>query len=268
MPSGHGAGFGQAPPPGGYGSGWGQAPPPGGYGGGFGPTPPPGGWGFGPGGPPAGGYAPPYGHGAWAPSPGKGDRRLATLGIVCIVLGILKILWVLYEIASSAFALFAVEAMASLVRSTKVTLPAAATKAIGLVQDMTHVAAFTTMGRVLPFGVLAVVQIWLGAKAHGMERSVLRALRKLAWWSWGAIAASLLVQAVFVIPRQLDFARELLDDLVKAVPWPGGISPLAGWSLPSPLWAVTAPVLVAVAQSTWPIVLWIWTGRLLADEPG
>jgi hypothetical protein len=252
---------------GGYGGGSGA----GGYGGGFGA----GGYGsYGAGGqgagwgpaPPAAGYRP-----AWGAPSGAGlpkDDRLVTLGIVCLVFGILKLLWVLYQIGSSAFAVFAFEAMISIVNATKVVLPVAATKAMALAEDLVFVNAFTTMGRVLPFGVLAGVQIHLGLRLHGADRAALLAVRKLVWWSVGAIVVSLLVQAIFVIPAQVEFARRLFDDVLRAVPWPGGVSPLATWTPPSPVWAITQPVVVAVAQTTWPIGLWIWSGRLLATPRG
>jgi hypothetical protein len=195
------------------------------------------------------------------------DSRLVPLGIVCIVLAVLSLLGVLYAAGSAAVAAFACEAMLALVHASKVTLPAVATKTLELVEQMVIVAAITTAVRMLPFGVLAILQLVLGVRLHGSDRRALRGLRKVAYALLAAIVFGLALQVAFVVPTQLDLLERLVKGVLQAVPWPGGHSPVGAFLPPSPSWAVAQPIVIAVVQTTWPIVLLIWAHKLRAAPP-
>ena len=211
---------------------------------------------------PAGAYAPPG-----VPQGSVPDSRLVPLGIVCIVLAVLSLLGVLYAAGSAAVAAFAYEAMLALVHAAKVTLPAVASKTLELVEQMVLVAAITTAVRMLPFAVLAIAQLVLGVRLHGSDRRALSGIRKVAYALLAAIIFGLVLQVVFVIPTQLDLLERLMKDVLRTVPWPGGRSPVGAFMPASPFWAVTQPIVIAVVQTTWPIVLLVWAHRLRNVPP-
>lgn len=221
------------------------------------PPPPPGP----PPGAPSPGFAPYAPPGAVPAAPaGDGTRRLGT---VALVLGIIELAYGGFHIIVEAFNSVLIEAE----RPLFPTRPRGPDMSAMLDQghELAKAVAPWEIARTVPFLVLAAMLVWIATRLRRGDASALRVARQWALAAFGCIALSLLVQGMITMPATVEFQRKMFEAMPIPPTAKGAAAPDVRGLMSSMtiVGALLGLVFGAAFYSAWPIVLLVWSGRLL-----
>ena len=217
----------------------------------------------------------PPGEGPWVPSAGAPpgapaayrDRRLETIGLVCIILAASQLAWFVYTVVSSAIGMLAVDLGSSwLSSSAPGPLPPELKELMDATRTLMRTTAIWTLVRSLPFAALSGVLIHIGLGLRAGKRDSLLAAKRWMWWAFGALFVSALIQALITVPAALEYQRLMTEKLHAfsgtGAPPPAMSGPMDGWNT---AWSVMGPVAGLVIMAVWPVALRLWADRLLQE---
>lgn len=219
--------------------------------------------------PPAG--APPYGHHGGAPFVHPMQKRYNVLGTVTLVLAGLEIAWGLWKLASAALTGLLVQLERYLLGSISLPgpMPAPLTGMLSAMEDFARTIAIWDAVRALPFMVASTFLVFIGLRIRRGERQALFAARTWVWWALGIVAFSALLQVFTTIPATVDYQRQIAG-LMPVAPASGrGAAPFDITQL-TDTWMMTSTLMGLISGTcflaTWPIVLRVWSDRLIAQS--
>jgi hypothetical protein len=188
-------------------------------------------------------------------------KRYEQLGTVCLVLAILELLYCTSRVLNQALGKSMLRGQRALMPSLPNAPPVSGVMDAAEVM-MSRVALWEAL-RTIPFVVATGVLLWIALRLRRGDASALSAARNWMYGAFGAIAASLLIEILVILPAQMDYMRHITD----AIPTSSG-----GASSPIDVKQVTASIALVTMPFTligrtaflaaWPIVLFVWAGRL------
>ena len=190
------------------------------------------------------------------------ERRCASLGTLCLLLGILELVYcgqrVIMQLLNDR-----------IVRAERAWFPSGAhpppAAIYGEAEAFAHRVAPWEIARTVPFVVAAVALLFIARRLRQGDLPALGAARQWALAALGVVAVSLLVQIIAIAPATMDYQARI----VELVPTPPhGKAPFdVGQFMASTTVVALGFGLAAgaVGMSVWPVILYIWAGRLRAE---
>lgn len=215
---------------------------------------------------------PPYDSIPWnVPTPGGAPpaaaNPLAKLGSTCFALGILELVHDGWSLLGSVAALPMLAVQRKVLAATT---PGAAPVAalFGAIERLLRTMMLWQLVRLVPYVVASSYLVAIGSALRNGRVEALARARAWTFWAFGAIAFSIAVQAVFVVPAQMDFQDEIVEQLAalgsgSATPLPPGFGAMFG--ILGGVAGVVTVVVSSVVMAIWPIVLRVWVDRLAAE---
>lgn len=183
--------------------------------------------------------------------------RCRTLGTLSLVLAILEIVYcgqkVVFQLMNSRI----IAAERTFLPKTRGMSPAIYTQANELARRVVP----WEIARMVPFVVASVVLLFIARRLRAGDLAALGVARQWVFAALGVVGLSLLVQIVAIVPPTMDYqARmvELLPPTPKGAPFDMG--PMV--SSMTMVGTVMGLAMGTVILSVWPIVLYVWAGRL------
>lgn len=124
------------------------------------------------------------------------------------------------------------------------------------------------IARTVPFAVASVVLLFIARRLRAGDLGALAVARQWAIAALGVVGVSLIVQFVAVVPATLDYQTKLADSLPSASRTGAPFDVGAMMSSLTMMGMVTSVGMGALILSAWPIVLYVWAGRLQRDARG
>jgi hypothetical protein len=189
-------------------------------------------------------------------------RRCASLGTLCLVLGILELVYcgqrVIMQLLNSR-----------IVRAERAFLPSGAhpppAAFYSEAEAFAHRVAPWEIARTVPFMVAALVLLFVARRLREGDLAALGAARQWALAALGVVVVSLLVQIVAIVPATMDYQARIVELLPTP---PRGKAPFDVGQFTSSMTMVGlgfGMAFGAVGMSVWPVILYIWAGRLRAE---
>jgi hypothetical protein len=190
------------------------------------------------------------------------EQRCRSLGTLCLVLGILEIVYCGQKLILQLLNSRIVRAERALLPSGPYA-PSATTfhEAEALAR---RIAPWET-ARTVPFVVAAVVLLFIARRLREGDLSALGAARQWALAALGVVAVSLLVQIVAVVPPTMDYQARVVE-LLPAPPRSRAPFDVGQFtSMATMIGMGLGLALGAVGMAVWPVILYVWAGRLRAE---
>jgi hypothetical protein len=201
----------------------------------------------------------PYG----PPFPVPLHDRLRSLGTLALVLSIMQIastvLGLLSNLGSSSMMGFQRQMMGGGAAQSEAIFKAA--------EEFSGKIAVAEAIRGVPF---AIASGWLLMIAMRLRRGDVTALKPAREWpfvAFGVLALSVIVQLTFSVPAMMEYQQRIVSSM-PAMPKGRGAPPFDFAAMMETMMAGAAyggMVIGTVVMSIWPIVLRVWSGRLLRD---
>jgi hypothetical protein len=190
------------------------------------------------------------------------DRRCASLGTLCLVLGILELVYcgqrVIFQLLNSR-----------IVQAERALMPTGPRPPPAAIYSQAEVLAHRVMpweiARTVPFVVASVALLFIARRLREGDLAALGAARQWALAALGVVAVSLLVQIVAIVPPTMDYQARIVEMLPMP---PRGKTAFDVGQFMSSMTIVGVGfglALGAVGMSVWPVILYIWAGRLRAE---
>lgn len=195
------------------------------------------------------------------------QSRRVLLGNVSLALAILDLLYCLYRLLmpflSRSIVGFQREMMAS-------TSGPNMSEMMDVAQKFADRIAPWEALRTVPFIIASAVLLWIAIRLRRGDGEALRTARTWAFGAFGAVAISLLIQVLVIVPATLDYQHEVMGMMLKTMPAGRSGSPVDVGAIAGSI--TLASTVVGVVMSTlglliWPVALLIWTGRLTRETP-
>jgi hypothetical protein len=197
-------------------------------------------------------------------SPGPAlEQRYRALGTTCLVLGILELCYCAQKIAMQLF-------MRPLLAGERSLLPSgprgpSSGAMFDQAQALSEQTAPWEVMRTIPFVVATGMLLFLAVRLRRGDGRALHAARQWTFAALGAVAVSLLIQIVAIVPPTLEYQRDVFAAL-PATPKGKAKPPfdVKAFTSSMTVTATLSGVLMGTAfMSAWPIVLFVWSGTLL-----
>ena len=125
--------------------------------------------------------------------------------------------------------------------------------------------------RTLPFMIASCILVWIAIRLRRGDSDALRTARVWAFGAFGAVAVSLLIQIVVIVPATIEYQHEIMGLMFKTPAGskaPFDIGAVAGSTALASL--MVTVVMGALGLSVWPAAMLIWTGQLIREtlSPG
>ncbi|MFO0756310.1 MAG: hypothetical protein U0359_07445 [Byssovorax sp.] len=231
------------------------------------------------------GYGPAYGHG---PAQGYGGaqgygpqgpwgaldpmaKRFNLLGTVSLVLAGLELAYGLWKLVSAAFTGIFLQAERALLGSLAAPVPVPVSGMLSAVEDFARTIALWEAVRAVPLMVASVFLLLIALRIRKGDRQALLSARAWVWWAAGIVVFSVLLQLVTTVPATLAYQRQITG-MMPTMTGPGarhGASPIVVKQL-SETWMMASTLIGIIMgagfYATWPIVLRVWSDRLIAQQ--
>ncbi len=181
------------------------------------------------------------------------DKKVRLLGNVALALAILKLLVFGYRILRSLATLVGLD------DAPRHQVSRAITRGL---DGYRRTVAIGDGLRAIPFIVVGVLLVLIALRLQRGDVSALDALRTWFFWSLGAVAISIVIQAVVIIPATLTWEVAAANTL-PSIPFfdmKGMVNAVAVGSL---LFGVLFGTLLRLVI---PVVLYVWAGQLQAER--
>jgi hypothetical protein len=212
-----------------------------------------------PGGPyaaPGGPYRGPYG------VPRPLGSRIQSLGTLSLVLAILELLYCAVRVGSAALSSAAIEMQRAAMRAA---MPPEATQAMGAMQDVAEGFARRMMVwdliRTVPFVVATSFLLSIAVRLRKGDTTALRAARTWMFGALGVVVVSLLIQLLVTVPLAAELQSRMLG-VLNTTSGKGPAIDTSAFAGITEVFAIASAGLGAMLLSTWPVVLYIWAGKL------
>jgi hypothetical protein len=190
------------------------------------------------------------------------ERRCASLGTLCLLLGILELVYcgqrVIVQLLNSRI----VQAERAFLPTGPHPPPAAI---YSEAEALAHRVAPWEIARTVPFVVAAVALLFIARRLRQGDLAALGAARQWALAALGVVAVSLLVQIIAIVPATMDYQARIVELLPTP---PRSKAPFDVKQFTSSMTVVGVAfglAFGAVGMSVWPVILYIWAGRLRAE---
>jgi hypothetical protein len=201
------------------------------------------------------------------PQPSEGTplgRRCAQLGTVCLVLGILELVYCGQKVIFQLLNARIVAAERTLLPSGPHG-PSPAIYAEG--EALARRVAPWEIARMVPFVVAAVVLLFIARRLRAGDLAALGAARQWALAALGVVVVSVIVQIVAIVPATVAYQQRLVELLPPpssaAHPPPFDVGQMM--SSMTMVGVAMGLAMGAVVMSVWPVILYVWAGRLQRD---
>lgn len=191
-------------------------------------------------------------------------QRYRTLGTTALVLAILELLYCLQRLLAQLFRGPIAEAQRSMIPelpgpNMQVVMDAA--------RDLADKIALWESLRAIPFLAATGFLLWIALRLREGDARALFTARRWVIAAFAAIAVGVVIQVIWTLPAMAEYQRRIA----------GSIVPLAGVGAEAPvdvkelmssigtLAAVMGVVGGTAVLSAWPIVLYVWAGRLIRE---
>jgi hypothetical protein len=189
------------------------------------------------------------------------ERRCASAGTLCLVLGILEIAYcgqrVIFQLLSNR--VIAAE------RAFMPSSPGMSPAIYGEAEALAHRVVPWEIARTVPFLVASVVLLFIARRLRAGDLSALGTARQWAIAALGVVGVSLIVQIVAIVPPTMDYQARVVELLPtasrKGAPFDVG-------QMMSSMTVVSLALGLAmgtVSMSVWPVILYVWAGRIRRD---
>jgi hypothetical protein len=192
-------------------------------------------------------------------------QRCQALGTTCLVLALLEMLDCVQKIATQLFSRTMIEGQRSLFPTKPHGPPMGAM--LDAAQQMAARIAPWEIARNLPYLAASVMLLLIANRLRKGDLAALATARQWVFAAFGVIAVSLLIQIVAVVPATMDYQRSIVESL-PATPGGKGAPPFDVKQMVSSMTVVgtlLGLVFGTAFMSAWPIVLFVWAGRLLRE---
>jgi hypothetical protein len=200
-------------------------------------------------------------------APLRPDKRYVTCGTTCLVLAAADLLYSLQKVLGSVLSGPLIEFEKTMLASGK--HPVAMPGVLDAASDFLARIAFWESLRMVPYVIAGGVLLWIGARIRRGDARGLRAARTWVWCALGVVLVSALVQLLVTVPATMEYQRRIVAALpvlpASARPPPFDIKRMM--STFTIAFSTLGLVTGTATMATWPIVLYVWAGRLLRDVP-
>jgi hypothetical protein len=179
------------------------------------------------------------------------------------VLAILELLYCAQKLVSQIFSHSMIEGQRSLFPTTPHGPPMNAM--LDAAQALSRRIAPWEIGRTLPYVAATVLLLLIAIRLRRGEVAALVTARQWAFAAFGVVAVSLLIQIVAILPATMDYQRVIVESM-PAAPAGTGAPPFDMKQMMSSMTLVgtlVGLVMGTAFMSAWPIVLYVWSGKLL-----
>jgi hypothetical protein len=189
-------------------------------------------------------------------------QRCRSLGTVCLVLGILEIVFcgqkVLLQLLSGPIRAATRGLMPSATHGPSPAMLAAA-------EALAHRTVPWEIARTVPFLVASVVLLFIARRLRAGDLDALGAARQWSLAALGVVALSVLIQIVAIVPATLEYQSKVVDLLPPASGTKGPFDVGPMMSSMTTIIVVMGLAMGALFMSSWPVVLYVWAGRVQRD---
>ena len=122
--------------------------------------------------------------------------------------------------------------------------------------------------RTIPFLLATVFLLWIALRLRKGDMEALRSAQTWMFSAFAAIAVSLLIQILVTVPATLEYQHQVAT--LMLTPPAGKSPPVAMREMMSAMTMVVTIVGVVIGTlvlSVWPVVFYVWAGRLLRETP-
>jgi hypothetical protein len=189
---------------------------------------------------------------------------METLGTVCLVLSIIELLYCLQRLLSPLLTRNVLEMQKVLFR----TLPSAPPTNPIMDAAETFMAriAVWEITRTVPFVLCTGFLLWIAIRLRRGDARALVAARTWMAFALAAVLVSALIQILFTVPMAMEYQRHVMEAM-PAMPG-AAAAPFDVKTMTSTITMVSTIaglVLGTLFLSVWPVVLFVWAGRLVRD---
>jgi hypothetical protein len=121
------------------------------------------------------------------------------------------------------------------------------------------------IARAVPFLVASALLVSIALRIKRGDVEALRVARQWAFLAFGVLALSVLIQAMVTVPATLDYQEHLVAVMPVVMPKSGAppfdVKALIGSM--TKVGALLGLVFGTAAMAAWPIILYVWAGKLL-----
>jgi hypothetical protein len=192
-------------------------------------------------------------------------KRYETLGTVTLVLALLEVAYCLFRLVSQLLNSSLIEAERAFFPSTPHGPP------MGAMFDAARVFAQRIApweaARTVPFLVASAYLAWLALRLRRGDARALFVARQWVWAAFGTIALSLLIQVLVTMPATMEYQRQIVETM-PTLPAGKGAPPFDMKQMMGSMTlvgAILGVVVGTVVLSVWPVVLWVWAGKLIRE---
>ncbi|HEX8792627.1 MAG TPA: hypothetical protein VF765_16885 [Polyangiaceae bacterium] len=185
-------------------------------------------------------------------------RQCRTLGTLSLTLAILEIVYCGQKLVLQLLNTRIIAAEKALLPSTPGMSPTIYSDAAVLARRIAPWEA----ARMAPFIVASVVLLFIAARLRRGDLAALAVARQWAFAALGVVGLSLLIQIVAVVPPTLDYQEHMLHALPSATRKGAPIDIGPVMSSMTIVGTVMGLAMGTVIMSVWPVVLYLWAGRL------
>jgi hypothetical protein len=141
---------------------------------------------------------------------------------------------------------------------------------VGAGKDLLDKIVIWEAVRAVPFLVATCVLGWIALRLRKAEPAALRAARTWSLAALGVVALSALIQIFVTIPATMEYQQAIVR-LMPKIHSGSSAPPIDMDTMMSRVTLISSIVtlLGGIAfMSAWPIVLYVWAGKILKDAPG
>jgi len=194
-------------------------------------------------------------------------KRCETLGNVALALGALELLSSVQRLLGPLFG----KAILDFQRTIMPKTPHGPSMddLMDAGKDLMAKVAIWEAVRAVPFLVATAVLIWIALRLRKAEPAALRAARTWSFAALGVVAVSTVLQVLVTIPATMEYQQAVVKMMTK-VPAGPSAPPIDMGAMMSRVTMISSIIglLAGVAfLSAWPIVLYVWAGKLQKDAP-
>jgi hypothetical protein len=207
---------------------------------------------------------PPPGAPPGARPPPSLAKRMETLGNVCLVLSLVELLYCAQKLLAPLFTrnIFDMEKVMFRRLPGAPPISPMMDAAAGFVA---RIAIWETT-RTVPFVVATCFLLWIAIRLRRGDAGALVAARTWMPFALAAVFVSALIQVLFTLPMTMEYQRQVVE-LMPAMP-SSAAAPFdvkAMTSMVTMLSAISGLVMGTLFLSVWPVMLYVWAGRLSRD---
>jgi hypothetical protein len=193
-------------------------------------------------------------------------KRFETLGNVSLALGALELLSCVQRLIGPLFG----KAILDFQRNIMPKTPHGPSfdEILDAGKDLMNKVTLWEAVRAVPFLIATSVLIWIALRLRKADAGALRAARTWSLAALGVVVLSTLIQIFVTIPATMEYQRALVKTMTSLPTRGGAAPPFDMGEMMSKMTIISSLIGLVVGVvflSAWPIVLYVWAGKIQKD---